>query len=191
MKLRTPGHATVVAYLALFVALASGGAWAASQIGNNRIKSNAIRSRHIKDGQVKSADVQDGGLTGADIQDGGLTGADVQDDSIGSAGITDGSLSTTDYALDTGTTSLDLPSIAGQTCGESGLIALSEGTFDNDPVVLSADDDFSGTPESKLVYETRLVGGAQNAFRIILCNITAAAYDPPAITFQWAILNRP
>jgi len=167
---------------------------------NDDVLDSSLSGNDISDGSLGGVDIGEGTVTGTQIGDGTLTGADVQNGTIGGADITDnavtsadvfGDLSTSDYALDAGTTNLDLGSIAAQTCAESSLIALDEGTFDNDPIALTADDDFAGTPESRLIYETRLVGGAQNAFRIILCNITGAAYDPPSITFQWAILNRP
>jgi hypothetical protein len=50
-------HGTVVAYLALFAALATGGAYAAGEIGSNDIAKNAVKSKHIKKGQVKESDV--------------------------------------------------------------------------------------------------------------------------------------
>jgi hypothetical protein len=102
-RIRRPTHATVVSYLALFVALATGSAWAAATIGAGDIKDNAIRSRHIKDGQVLRHDVADGAvsnpklgsdsvttdkvldesLTGADVSDNSLTGDDIAEDSLG------------------------------------------------------------------------------------------------------------
>ena len=50
-KLRRPSHATVVAYVALFVALGGTG-YAAATIGANDIKDDAVRTRHIKNGAV-------------------------------------------------------------------------------------------------------------------------------------------
>src|SRR5688500_13584798 len=49
----TPAHGTVVAYLALFVAL-SGTSYAAVTLSKN-----SVRSSHIKNGQVKRADLAD------------------------------------------------------------------------------------------------------------------------------------
>jgi hypothetical protein len=50
-------HSTVVAYLALVAALATGGAYAADKIGSNDIAKNAVKSKHIAKGQVKQSDV--------------------------------------------------------------------------------------------------------------------------------------
>jgi hypothetical protein len=54
-----PSHGTVVAYLALFVAL-GGTTYAAATVGAGNIKNNAVRSRHIKDGQVNREDLNPG-----------------------------------------------------------------------------------------------------------------------------------
>jgi hypothetical protein len=81
-RLRTPGHATIVAYLALFLALGGGVAWAAATIGSDDIKNDAIRSRHILNREVNGADVGDGSLTGADVLADTLTIADVDDTSL-------------------------------------------------------------------------------------------------------------
>lgn len=51
-KHRMPSHATVVAYLALFIAVGAGGAWAADKITSKQIARDAVRSKHIKKNQV-------------------------------------------------------------------------------------------------------------------------------------------
>lgn len=57
---RLPSHTTVAAYGALFIAVATGGAYAAAQIGSGDIKDNAVRDNHIKAKQVKAGDVAQG-----------------------------------------------------------------------------------------------------------------------------------
>jgi hypothetical protein len=115
---RRPQHGTVVAYLALFLAVSTGGAWAATKIGAADIKKNAIRTAHIKDGQVRARDlhaaavtagklaanavsgasVADGSLSGGDIADGTVTGAKVADGSLAGGDIADGAVTTTKLA---------------------------------------------------------------------------------------------
>jgi hypothetical protein len=101
-RFRRPGHATVVAYLALFVALGGTAAAAVvvssnSEIAPNTIygankpagandnivdgsvaaadlKGNSVRSDRITDNSVASIDIADGSLTGADIADGSVNG---------------------------------------------------------------------------------------------------------------------
>lgn len=58
---RLPSHSTVAAYVALVVALGTGGAWAAGNIGSGDIAKNAVLSKHIKSKQVKASDVAQGG----------------------------------------------------------------------------------------------------------------------------------
>lgn len=57
MKFRRPSHATVVAYLALVAAL-GGSAYAASKIGTNDLKANAVTSPKIRDATIRSADLK-------------------------------------------------------------------------------------------------------------------------------------
>src|SRR5262249_35037840 len=70
LKLRRPSHATVVAYLALFVAL-GGGAYAAGQldknsVGSKQLKKNAVTSLKVKDGSLKPQDLANGALNGTE-----------------------------------------------------------------------------------------------------------------------------
>ena len=55
---RRPSHGTVVAYLALFVAL-----------GGSAYAVNTVNSTDIVDGQVKSVDVGDAEIKSADVKD--------------------------------------------------------------------------------------------------------------------------
>jgi hypothetical protein len=69
---RRPSHATVVAYLALFVALATGGAYAA----------NTIRSTDIVNGEVKTPDLASLGVTNPKLSNGAVTSAKVLNNSL-------------------------------------------------------------------------------------------------------------
>ncbi|HEX6228695.1 MAG TPA: hypothetical protein VFZ41_04440 [Solirubrobacterales bacterium] len=100
-KFGRPSHATVIAYLALFVALGSG-AYAAKQLpknsvgtkqlkkksvgtsqlkGNavtkNKIKKNSIVMRKIRGGAVSRQKIQNNAVNGAKILDGSVTGTDI------------------------------------------------------------------------------------------------------------------
>lgn len=67
-----PGYANVVATLALFIALATGGAYAASKIGSKDIRRNAVLSKHIKRAQVKTQDIGNGAVTAPKLADGAM-----------------------------------------------------------------------------------------------------------------------
>jgi hypothetical protein len=80
---RRPSHGTVVAYVALFMALATGGAWAAATIGPKDIKDNAIHSRHIKKNAVKTKKIAKGAVTGARVGTDTLTGDNIDESTLG------------------------------------------------------------------------------------------------------------
>lgn len=76
MRITIPNHSTVAAYAALFLAVGTGGAYAASELASNsvgaaQIRTSAVRSGEIRNGSVGLADlsptvrglVNGGGLT--------------------------------------------------------------------------------------------------------------------------------
>ena len=71
-NLRLPHHTTVVAYLGLFVALATGGAYAA----------NTVFSGDIVDGQVKTVDLANAAVTTEKIAGGAVTTEKVKNDNL-------------------------------------------------------------------------------------------------------------
>lgn len=72
----------VVAYLALFVALGTGTAFAADKITSKDIARNAVKAKHIKDGQVRGPELATNAVTGAKVADNSLTGADVDESTL-------------------------------------------------------------------------------------------------------------
>jgi hypothetical protein len=82
LRSRRPSHATVVAYLALFVALGGTGAYAA----------NTVFSTDIVDGEVKTPDLASGAATQGKLAANSVTTAKVVDDSLGGADILESSL---------------------------------------------------------------------------------------------------
>ena len=73
MRFRRPNHATVVAYLALFVAL-GGGTTAVALSGSNTVQSDDLGPG----AQVKAPDVADNAVDSADVVNESLTGADIK-----------------------------------------------------------------------------------------------------------------
>ncbi len=63
MKLRTPSHATVVAYLALFVAI-GGSAYAVSKIGSAQIENRSIKGKDVADEALGPRQVDEAKLAG-------------------------------------------------------------------------------------------------------------------------------
>ena len=211
-------YANVMATVAVFLAL-GGGAYAAATIGAKDIRPNAVRSKHIKQGQVRTGDLRggavstgklkggavtsdrlaDGAVTNSKIADLSVTGTKLGLDAVTSGRVSDGSLTgvdvgnrsltTDDYGRAAGTSSVDLGSINARSCGSSEFINVPAGTS-NDPVVVTPSDSWVGV-QTQMTYNTRLVGGVFNAFRIQLCNVTDGAVNPPAVTFHWTVLQQP
>lgn len=73
-----PSHATVVAYLALFVALGGSG-YAAVTINGKNVKRSTITGRAIKDGSVTGRDVGNGTLRGSDLRRNSIGGREVNE----------------------------------------------------------------------------------------------------------------
>lgn len=89
---RRPSHATVVAYLALFVAL---GGTAGALAGKN-----TVDSRDIKPKAVRATDLAKGAVTGAKLRAGAVSADKVLDGSLGQADLGPASVGTGELALD-------------------------------------------------------------------------------------------
>ena len=70
MPRRRPSYPDVMSTVAVFIAL-GGGAYAASELSKN-----SVRSKHIKNGQVKRADVRKGAINSSRVKDGSLQAHD-------------------------------------------------------------------------------------------------------------------
>jgi hypothetical protein len=103
---RRPTHATVVSYIALFVAL-SGSAWAVATIGAGDIKKNAVRTKHIKPDTVNGGDVNESTLGTVPSAGSAATAA-----SAANAELLDG-MNSTDF-LATGATAANAEQLDGQ-----------------------------------------------------------------------------
>lgn len=90
-------YANVIATLALFLAVAGGTVYAASEIGRNDVKSKniakgavktsdlaaaAVTGAKVKDATITGGDLADGTVTGGDLEDGTITGGDIQEGTI-------------------------------------------------------------------------------------------------------------
>jgi len=101
-KLRPRSAYDVVALLALFAALGTGGAYAADTIGSADIINESIRSEDIKNTEIKALDIGPGQVLGSritdetiksnDIADGRVTGADIAPDTLTGADINEAEL---------------------------------------------------------------------------------------------------
>lgn len=118
---RLPSHATVAAYLALFVAL-GGTAYAVATVGSSDIQNNAIHSWHIAPGQVKKSDIHTNAIDSSKVVDGSLSLADLN--------VTVTTVTLPYGGLSAGTCTFVHGSVPGLTSGE-GLLAYSDSSMDN------------------------------------------------------------
>jgi hypothetical protein len=71
--MRRPSHTTVAAYLALFVAVTTGGAYAVERIGSAEVADDSLRSVDLRDRKaVKAKDVKRNTLTGKEVREASL-----------------------------------------------------------------------------------------------------------------------
>ena len=109
--------ANVCSFLALTIALGTGGAYAADTIGSSDIIDESIQSVDIKNGQVTYADIQPNTIGTVRIQNGGVATEDLKDNAVDGSKILDAAIANADIAdgavagnsvLDESLTSADL-----------------------------------------------------------------------------------
>jgi hypothetical protein len=104
---------------------------------------------------------------------------------VGSAEVANGSLTSQDVGVFSGTSTLDFPSVPGQSCLYEVVAPTGVGVnIDNDPVLVIPDDT---VPQNIVVSPWR--SNAPGAFRIRACNVTALPIDPPSATYHWVVFN--
>lgn len=81
-----------IAWLALFLAVSAGGAYAAAKITGKQIAPGAIATKHVKPNAIGAGQVKAGAIDSSKVADGSLVGADVTDGSLDSNDVADASL---------------------------------------------------------------------------------------------------
>ena len=86
-KIKRPSHATVIACLALFLAL-GGGAMAASHLGKNsvgakQLKANAVTTKKIKKEAVTRKKIKKGAVNASKVEEHSLTGTQINLSTLG------------------------------------------------------------------------------------------------------------
>jgi hypothetical protein len=87
IKLGAPSHSTVVAYLALLLAI-SGTAYAANHlpknsVGSKQLKKNSVTKQKVKKNAIVTAKIKNQAIIGAKVKDGTLTGKQVNASTLG------------------------------------------------------------------------------------------------------------
>jgi hypothetical protein len=95
---RRPSHATVVAYLALFVALGGTSAYAVNEWTGANIVDESLTGRDVLDNTLASADITNQSLTGTDIADFGVKKLDIASNDIDTVHIQNHTIQSIDIA---------------------------------------------------------------------------------------------
>ena len=194
--------ANVCSFIALFVALGTGGAYAANTIGSDDIIDESIQSVDIKNGQVRTGDVNDGAITSHKIAnatvanediapgamnsnsvlDESLTSSDLGTDSVGATEIADSSIDSGEivdnslFAADLAPNSVGSSEIAADAVGASEVANESLTLSDIAGAATNGAISLSGIPNGRCSQVTFNVGGAQVG-------------DSPIVTTRAAIQN--
>jgi hypothetical protein len=137
---RIRGHlsyANVVATIALFFAVSTGGAYAAQQWTGANIKNGSLTGADVKNKSLTGADIKDGKVVSVDLADGSVTTAKIAADAVGTAQVADGSLTGVDVA-DNSIASADVAPLHGDTDIQDNTITtfdLADDSVDADEVL--------------------------------------------------------
>lgn len=195
LKVRAAHAAVALASAALFVSL-DGPSHAAELITGADIKNNSVASKDIKNNSVKGGDLRDNSVMGDDVLESSLgkvpsaTAADsaaaVAANSVTGAGVADRSLTAADISLAHGRLIADLPSTAANSC-EFDFFALGPASLNLTKAAILV------TPNAAIgdldVSVTAVHSANPNAVRLVVCNPTAAAINPPSTDFDWIAFN--
>jgi hypothetical protein len=89
-------YANVASSIALFVAVSTGGAYAANTVGSADIIDDSILSQDVNNGTLASIDLADNSVLTAKIAAFAVTNSDLAPNSVGTGKIADGAVQTTD-----------------------------------------------------------------------------------------------
>jgi hypothetical protein len=213
-----PTGSMLVALLALVMAT-TGSAVAASLITSKQIKNGTIQTTDISK-KAQTALKGNRGATGAQgalgpqgtkgdtgpagakgdkgdkgdtgpatgAAGGDLTGTypdpTVGPNAITSAKIADGTVGLGDLNATSGTFVLDISSVAANACATE--FPTPSGVLTTDIIVVTPPSGFSGLGLSA----TAAQGASNNFIRLIICNPTAAAVNPPSLTFSYLAIHQ-
>jgi len=193
-----PSVATVLSLIALFAAL-GGTSYAAATISGKQVKNGSLSGADIKNNSVGGADVKESKLgqvpsaakalqaakaTQAETatKAGSADSADtVKDNAITGAKVANRSLSAADFALANGSPNVDLPSIPANDCAYA-LVPTGQ-NLAGATVSVSAGGNAQFANGGLSIHAAK--SNIQTSFRLVACNMTAAAINPAVAQFDY------
>jgi hypothetical protein len=180
LRLPRPSHGTVVAYMALFVAL-GGTAYAVNTVGSADIIDGQVKSVDIGDGEVGSADVKDNSLNTFDVHS--FLGVDVVDETLTGVDIKNGSLKDEDVGQGSFVNfRADIGVVATNSC-KTGTVS---GVNSNGDHLLLTPNSFD--TQSQLIYSIDMADAGGSAF-LKTCNPTTSAIDGGSTHFNLLVFD--
>jgi hypothetical protein len=176
----------------------------ARTITGKQIKNDSVTGKDIKDTSLSGADVQDDSLTGADINESTLekvtavlaaTTADtantantanaVAPNSITSESVVDRSLRAVDVSIASGTANVDLPNLPTNDCAYA--IVPTGVPLDGAAVAVSAGESAAFANGGLAIHAAK--SNIDTSFRLVACNLTAAAINPDPAPFDYVVFR--
>jgi hypothetical protein len=209
-----PSVATVLSLIALFAAL-GGTSYAAATISGKQVKNSSLTGADIKNNSIGGADVKESKLgqvpsaakallaakadqaTKADTatqaqkatQADSATKADsadtVKDDAITGAKVADRSLGAADITVANGSPSVDLPNIPANDCAYA-LVPTGQ-NLAGVTVSVSAGESAQFANGGLSIHAAK--SNIDTSFRLVACNMTAAAINPAAAPFDYTAIK--
>lgn len=204
--MKRPSFATVVALLALFVAL-GGPAEAKRLIGKGKVTSLSVKDRSLKlrdlsrktvrrlkatpNNTITEAKLANQSVTAGKLAPGAVGSAAIADDSITGADIAGGSVTAAELSRFWGRFRIQVPAVSAGTCwsGEpAGLMPELAGADISQDLVLVTPD--SRWPEDRLAFTVR---NSANPTRFVLagCNRTMTNVNAFEVGFRYIVIDLP
>jgi hypothetical protein len=121
-------YSNVVASIALFAALGTGGAYAANTIGSSDVIDESLQSVDIKNGEVKNSDIRNSAITSLKINNGSVLNAELGNNAITGTKIADDAVAPSDLAQVPAVNTLNIS--PSQESTNSAQNAILHGNFD-------------------------------------------------------------
>jgi hypothetical protein len=123
---------------------------------------------------VTTSDIAGGAVTSSSLADGAVTSAKVQDHSLTLSDITEFS----------GQVTVDVPSVAANSCLDQAVTIT--GRQASDMLVLQPSTNFTTGLVVMPIFDT----ASGNTFTVRVCNVTNAAIDPPSGSWGYAVFDQ-
>lgn len=152
------------------------------------VADNALGAQDLAPNAAGAEEVADNAIGQGEIRPNGVGASEIADQTIDGGEIIDGGLSARDVGRFAGSFLVDFTAVAGRSCGSAVVRHTAADVAGAD---ISADvilvTPGAGWPAQLTYHVTR--APVDDQFRVVACNPTDGAEDPPAVTFGYVILG--